>query len=57
MAKPWTVEQRYPTRRARDFADAEIEKLAEDDPMWKYIDVWLASYRVAGGIEKRSVDR
>lgn len=49
----WTVEQRWPTRHARDAADKAIDALPETAPMTEYIDVWLAAYRSAGGIEKR----
>lgn len=49
----WTVEQRWPTKRARDVADAAIDALPETEPMTTYIDVWLAAYLAAGGVEKR----
>ena len=51
--KTWTVEQRYPTKHARDKADAAIDALPEADPMSNYIDTWLATYRDAGGMERR----
>lgn len=53
--KPWTVEQRFPTKHARDEADAAIDALEENEPMSRYIDTWLAAYRAAGGIEKRVI--
>lgn len=52
MKRP-TVEQRWPTKRARDLADEAIDRLAESEPMHVYIDTWLAAYRAAGGVEKR----
>jgi len=48
-----SVEQRFPTRRARDLADAAIDALCPTAPMTEYIDVWLATYKAAGGVEKR----
>ena len=49
----WTVEQRFPTRTARELADKAIDALPESEPMTAYIDTWLATYRAAGGIERR----
>lgn len=56
MAKPWTtlVEKRFPTKKAREKADEAIDALPEDAPMTLFIDTWLATYRAAGGVEKRS---
>ena len=51
--KTWTVEERFPTKMARDEADKAIDVLPVDEPMTVYIDVWLATYRAAGGIERR----
>ena len=53
-AKPWTVEQRFPTRAARDAADRAIDALPESAPMTEYIDTWLAAYRAAGGVERQA---
>lgn len=55
MSKPktWTVEERFPTKRARDEADKAIDALSVEEPMTVYIDVWLATYRAAGGIERK----
>lgn len=54
--KAWKVkfdlEQRFPTRAARDAADAAIDALPATAPMTEYLDAWLAAYRAAGGIEK-----
>jgi len=53
MKKPWSVEQRFPTKKAREAADAAIDALSETEPMTVYIDRWLETYRAHGGIEKR----
>lgn len=50
--KEWKVEERFLTKRARDEADKAIDALSVEEPMTVYIDVWLAAYRAAGGIEK-----
>lgn len=50
--KQWPVEQRYPTKRARDLADQAIDRLPESAPMTAYIDTWLQVYRNAGGVER-----
>ena len=52
MKKSWTVEQRFPTKHARELADKAIDDLAEDAAMTVYIDTWLAVYRAAGGLER-----
>ena len=49
----WTVEQRFPTKRARDAADVAIDALPETAPMTEYVDTWLRVYREAGGVEKK----
>jgi hypothetical protein len=51
--KQQSVEQRFPTKRARDAADEAIDELPESAPMSLFIDVWLAAYRAHGGIERR----
>lgn len=51
--KQWSVEQRFPTKKAREAADAAIDHLPETEPMTEYIDVWLLTYRANGGIERR----
>lgn len=51
--KSWSVEQRYPTKKAREAADAAVDALDEREPMTVYIDTWLETYRANGGIEKR----
>jgi len=53
VGKPLTVEQRYPTRAAREVADRAIDDLPENVPMTAYIDTWLAAYTAAGGLERR----
>jgi hypothetical protein len=47
------LEKRFPTKRARDHADQAIDALPASLSMSTYMDVWLASYRAAGGVEKR----
>lgn len=51
--KKLTVEQRYPTKKARELADEAIDALSESDSMTLYIDTWLAAYKAAGGMEKK----
>jgi len=53
--KGWTMEQRYPTKAARDAADDAIVALDPKAPMTLYVDVWLATYKEHGGIEKPPV--
>lgn len=48
-----SVAARWPTKRARELADAAIDALPETAPMTEYIDTWLATYKQHGGIEKR----
>ena len=48
----WRVEDRFPTRSARKFADEAIDELPESAPMSAFIDAWLAAYKKAGGIDK-----
>lgn len=52
-----SVEQRFPTKRAREQADAAIDELAETEPMHVYIDTWLRVYRAAGGMERKPLRR
>lgn len=47
------VERRFPTKAARKIADEAIDKLDEHEDMRTYLDVWLAAYRKAGGVEKK----
>ena len=47
-----TFEKRYPTKRAREAADAVIDAMPNDLPMTAFLDAWLAAYRAAGGIER-----
>jgi hypothetical protein len=53
MKKLQMVADRFPSSFARERADAAIDKLSEDEPMSKYIDVWLETYRKSGGTESR----
>lgn len=50
--KPWTLEERFPTKTAREKADAAIDALPVSAPMTEYIDTWLRVYREAGGVER-----
>lgn len=52
MAKKLTVEQRFPTKRARDIADAAIDRLPATDRMDVYIETWLQTYFANGGEER-----
>lgn len=49
----WPLDRRFPTKYARDRADEAIDALPETAPMHVYIDTWLATYRSAGGVERR----
>jgi hypothetical protein len=49
----WTIEQRFPSRAARDKEDDAIDSLPEGAPMSEHIDTWLVTYRAAGGVERR----
>lgn len=50
--KTWTVERRFPTTSARDAADRAIDALPASEPMSAYLDLWLATYRAVGGVER-----
>ena len=52
MGKPQTIEQRYPTKAARDKADEAIERMPETMPLTAFVDEWLTTYRRYGGIER-----
>lgn len=51
--KNWSVEQRWPTKKAREAADEAIEALGQDETMATYVDTWLSVYFANGGIEKK----
>lgn len=53
MKKEPTLEQRFPTKRARDAADEAIDALDVHEPMHVYIDTWIRVYRESGGLEFR----
>jgi len=52
--KAISFEAMYPTRAARELADAATDALSESEPMTKYIDVWLEAYFGAGGVDGRA---
>lgn len=52
--KIWSIEERFPTKRARDLADAATDKLPITASMQTYSDLWLQTYAAAGGIDKRA---
>ena len=41
--------ENFPNASAREVADEAIDKLDVGEPMTKFIDTWLASYKAAGG--------
>ena len=45
------MKARFPTARARAAADKAVDELPLTAPMTKFVDVWLATYRAAGGLE------
>lgn len=47
-----TVEQKYPTKKARDAADKAIDKIDVNEPMCVFLDEWITAYRANGGIER-----
>lgn len=53
MKKELTIEQRFPTKRARDAADEAIDALDIHEPMYVYIDTWIRVYQESGGLESR----
>ena len=50
--KSWTVEQLFPTKRARDLADATIQAMPVTEPTWAFYYEWIRVYRANGGVEK-----
>ncbi len=52
MKKEFTVEQRFPTKHARDAADKAIDDLDVHEPMHVYLDTWIRVYRESGGLER-----
>lgn len=51
MVKLDAFERRFPTKRAREAADAAIDAMASDS-IRETVDAWLAAYKAAGGIER-----
>lgn len=51
--RPESVEARFPTKTAREAADAAIDALSMSTPMSEYIDTWFQTYRTAGSIDRR----
>lgn len=47
--KERTVEEVFPTARARQTADEAIDKLDPKESMTKFLDTWHAAYVAAGG--------
>jgi len=45
-----TVEEIYVTKRARELADATVDKLSNSESMDEHIRVWEQTYLAAGGI-------
>ena len=41
--------ENFPGAEARKVADAAVDALDVNEPMTKFIDVWLAAYKAAGG--------
>ncbi len=41
--------ENFPSRDARDAADAACDQLDVNEPMSKFIDTWIAAYKAAGG--------
>lgn len=52
-AKKWSLEQRFPTKHARELAGRATDEFPVSAPMTEYLDTWLATYRAAGGMEKK----
>lgn len=47
--KKRTVEQTYPTKRAREIADAVVDAMSNDATMLEHIVAWEEAYFAAGG--------
>jgi hypothetical protein len=45
-----TMEQRFPTKTARERADAATDELSTKEPMYVFVDCWIAAYFEAGGL-------
>lgn len=52
IKKVWTVEQRFPTKLAREAADLAVDRLPISETMATHLDVWLEVYFSNNGIDK-----
>lgn len=53
MKKEMSIEERFPTKRARELADAAVDALPLTTPIGECMDLWRMAYKAAGGIDKR----
>jgi hypothetical protein len=49
LKKGMKVEDLYPNKRCRDFADKAIDTIPVSEPMSAFLDAWDAAYVYAGG--------
>jgi hypothetical protein len=50
------LKKRFPSAHARVAADKAVDHLPPNAPMSTYTDLWIASYRKAGGKETKYKD-
>lgn len=53
MKRKKTLDERFPTKAARERADAAVDCLDVHLPMHEFIDTWVAAYRAFGGVEPK----
>lgn len=51
--RPPTFESLYPTRHARERADAAVDRLSIHAPLAEHIRVWEQTYLEHGGVVRR----
>lgn len=54
--KALTLERLYPTKRARDIADAAVDKLDIYAPLAEHVRTWEWTYLDAGGVVPKGIN-